>query len=163
MAVRFREAVVLRLPPGSKGSLRNPGAVIHLAHDRQLHGPGIVTGNQGHRNTKPGICLAVIGKALFPVPSRWGLVGEHFINGPIALSGQKKGLGRVQALTEHACQVIEMGQLIVHKKAGILPADILEEISVVSPVAEADTAGGVHQIAVPAAQGESGEKNRLAF
>ena len=100
---------------------------------------------------------------LFSVPYRRRLTEEYFINRAIALSTQKKNLGCVQSLAEHACQVIKMGQLVVHKKAGSLLADILEEISVVSPVTKADTTGGVHQIAVPAAQGESGEKNRLAL
>ena len=58
---------------------------------------------------------------------------------------------------------MEVGQLIVHKEARVVLPHILNHIGGIAPVAEAGAVGSVHQVSVPGAEGEGGEKNRLTF
>ena len=59
--------------------------------------------------------------------------------------------------------VMEMGQLIVHKKAGVGLADVQNHIGHVPPVAETGAASGVHQVSVPGAKGKGRKENRLVL
>ena len=163
LAVRLRDAVVRLRPTSSKGGPGDLGPVVRLAHDGQLERPGVITGQEAGRDAQLGICLAVVHKALFSVALGGSGPGQDSVNGTVTLSRQEKGLGGVQSFAEHRGQVVEVGQLVVHEKAGGILAHILDHIGGVPPVAEAGAAGGVHQVAAARAKGEGREKYRLAF
>lgn len=163
MAVRLWEPVILRFPPGTERGLGNAGAVVRLPHDSKLERAGIVAGEQAGRDTQPGVCLAVVHIALFAVSLRGCCSGQDFVNGRVVLPRQDKGLRCVQPLAEYRSQVVEMGQLIVHKKAGTVLTDILDHIGHVPPVAETGAAGGVHQVSVPGTEGKGREENGLVL
>ena len=163
MAVRLWEPVILRFPPGTEGGLGNAGAVVRLPHDSTLERAGIVAGEQAGRDAQPGVCQAVVHIAFFPVSLRGCCSGQDFINGRIAFARQNEGLRYVQPLTEYRGQVVEMGQLIVHKKAGTVFTDVLDHIGRISPVAETGAASGVHQVSVPGAKGKGRKENGLVL
>ena len=87
-------------------------------------------------------------------------MGQHLVDSAVAVSREQDDLGRIQPLAEYRGKVVQVGQFIVHKKAGVFLAHILDHVRCAAPVG---AARGVHQVPITGAEGEGGEEYRLAF